>query len=90
MLPVPDLVGFVCGTCGKWHKGLPLDYAYAAPDFWSKDMETHLNCFINDDFCVVRQEHFFVRSLTKIPTLGRDEPFRGGCGVPSASRTLTA
>ena len=38
----------------------------------------HPDCFINDDFCVVRQEHFFVRSLIEIPILGRDEPFRWG------------
>jgi hypothetical protein len=75
---VPDLNGFVCGTCGEWHEGLPLDYAYDAPHYWSKKLESDPNSFLNVDFCVAQNEFFFVRSLIEIPVIGSDEPFRWG------------
>lgn len=73
-----NIDGFVCPICNRWHEGLPLDYAYDAPFYWSRQLESDNGSFLNADFCVIQNEYFFVRSLIEIPILGSDEPFRWG------------
>ncbi|MFZ0953405.1 MAG: DUF2199 domain-containing protein [Candidatus Sulfotelmatobacter sp.] len=75
---VAELEGFQCHTCGKWHQGLPLDYAYDAPYYWSESLRADGDSFLNSDFCVIKKKDFFVRGLIEIPVIGRDEPFRWG------------
>jgi hypothetical protein len=75
---VAELEGFQCGTCGKWHEGLPLDYAFNAPAYWSEKLRTDADSFLNADFCVIRQQDFFVRCLIEVPIIASDEPFRWG------------
>lgn len=75
---MPALEGFRCHTCGEWHEGLPLDYAYDAPDYWSASLLSDANSFLNSDFCVIRNETYFVRCLIEIPVVGSDEQFRWG------------
>jgi len=75
---VADLEGFRCHTCGKWHEGLPLDYAYDAPYYWSESLRADADSFLNSDFCVIKKNDFFVRGLIELPVIGQDEPFRWG------------
>ncbi|MBZ5681333.1 MAG: DUF2199 domain-containing protein [Acidobacteriia bacterium] len=75
---MPELEGFQCHTCGKWHEGLPLDYAYDAPDYWSESLRSDADSFLNADFCVIKNKDFFVRCLIEIPIIGRHEFFRWG------------
>jgi hypothetical protein len=75
---VAELEGFQCHTCGKWHQGLPLDYAYDAPYYWSESLRADGDSFLNSGFCVIKKKDFFVRGLIEIPVIGRDEPFRWG------------
>ena len=76
--PVSDIDGFVCPICNRWHEGLPLDYAYDAPSYWSGELKSDHRSFLNADFCVIKNEYFFVRSVIEIPILGSAEPFRWG------------
>ena len=75
---VSDLEGFQCRTCGKWHEGLPLDYAYDAPYYWSDSLKSDPDCFLNSDLCVIKGHDYFVRGLIEIPVIGSDQPFRWG------------
>jgi hypothetical protein len=75
---VTEVEGFRCHICGKWHEGLPLDYAYDAPHYWSEDLRSNADSFLNSDFCVIRNNDFFVRCLIEVPVIGSDEPFRWG------------
>ncbi len=76
-----NLEGFQCHTCGEWHKGLPLDYGYDAPHYWSESLKTDGDSFLNSDLCVIRKQDFFVRGLIEIPVIGSDQPFRWGVWV---------
>lgn len=73
-----ELEGFQCHTCGKWHEGLPLDYAYDAPYYWSERLGSDADSFLNSDVCVIKGKDFFVRCLIEVPIIGLDEPFRWG------------
>jgi hypothetical protein len=73
-----ELEGFRCHTCGKWHEGLPLDYAYDAPYYWSEGLRSDADSFLNSDFCVIKKKDFFIRCLIEVPVIGHDEPFRWG------------
>ena len=76
-----SLDGFQCQTCGNWHDGLPLDYCYAAPHCWSRDLNSRPDCFLNADFCFIRKEDFFVRGLIEIPIHNGEDFFRYGAWV---------
>jgi hypothetical protein len=75
---VSALEGFKCHTCGEWHEGLPLDYAYDAPDYWCESLRSDADSFLNSDLCVIKKQDFFVRGLIEIPVIGSDRPFRWG------------
>jgi hypothetical protein len=75
---VPELEGFQCHTCGKWHEGLPLDYGYDAPHYWSSILKADPDSFLNPDLCVIKKKDYFVRGLIEIPVIGSDQPFRWG------------
>lgn len=76
-----ELEGFQCHTCGKWHDGLPVDYAYDAPFYWSESLKTDWDSFLNADFCVIQKRGYFVRGLIEVPIIGVDRPFRWGVWV---------
>lgn len=73
-----NINGFQCGTCGKWHEGLPLDYGYDHPDYWSESLKGSVGCFLNSDLCVIEKRDYFVRGLIEIPILGSERSFRWG------------
>jgi hypothetical protein len=73
-----ELDGFQCQTCGKWHEGIPLDYGYHHPDYWSESLRGKADCFLNADFCVIEKRDYFVRGLIEIPIIGAERFFRWG------------
>jgi hypothetical protein len=85
---VANLEGFQCETCGNWHDGLPLDYGYAAPHYWTRDLSSRPDCFLNADFCVLRNEHFFVRGLIEIPVLPGEDFFRYGAWISLSKKNF--
>lgn len=78
MATVPELEGFQCHTCGKWHEGVPLDYAYDAPYYWSEPLRADAGSVLNSDICVIKNHDFFIRGLLEIPIIGNERPFRWG------------
>lgn len=76
---------WTCPSCGEPHQGL-FDLAARHPAQWPHGEEYEPNAalrmdgdFLSEDFCVLRGEHFFVRSLLLLPIIGADKPF--GFGV---------
>jgi hypothetical protein len=76
---------FVCPSCGETHWGL-FDIAYGKPDAWPGPEERSPNYaaltsthFLSEDFCILEDQHYFVRCVLKLRILGSDEDF--GFGV---------
>ena len=88
-----DLAGlrWKCGTCDEWHHGPCLDFAYDRPYYWSDANEKESTrsmlgsifskkskSFLNEDYCSIDDEHFFVRGILSLPIIGTAESFRWG------------
>jgi hypothetical protein len=78
-----------CGSCEEWHTGACLDFSYAAPYYWRQDYEkvnprdpefgTEIpETFLNEDYCAIENQHFFVRGLIHLPIIGSAETFCWG------------
>lgn len=84
-----DTFEFVCSYCGKTHSGAP-SFSYDQPpqansipkEEWAERIK------LNDDFCVIDQEDFFIRGLIEIPILGYDEPFLWGVWVSQSEESF--
>jgi hypothetical protein len=72
--------GFLCSTCGQWHAGLPLDWAFNSPTDWERiaEGERTKRGFLNSDFCTIDGREFFVRGVIAIPIVGSKEFFMWG------------
>jgi hypothetical protein len=89
-----DLAGlrWKCGSCEEWHTGPCLDFGHDSPHYWSKEHEkssrfaglvpkwsaNHGKTFLNEDFCAIDDENFFVRGLIRLPIVGTDQHFCWG------------
>lgn len=82
-------VRWKCDTCEDWHTGPSLDWGYSAPFYWEDDHEVSDGSspppidplpewFLNDDFCVVQGEHYFVRGVIHVPIVGTADTFCWG------------
>jgi hypothetical protein len=67
---------------------LPLDYAYDAPVYWSPEVSSSPNSYLNTDICVIRDHDFFVRGLIEIPLIGSDRAFRYGAWVSLSKKNF--
>ena len=69
--------GFDCACCGQHHDTLPMGYGTAAPDAFQSltDAERQTRAELNDDLCVLDDQHYFVCGNLEIPIIGSDEPF---------------
>lgn len=75
---------WTCPACGRAHRGL-FDLATRHPAQWPHGEDCEPNSalrldgdFLSEDFCVLRGEHFFVRSLLVLPIIGSDAEFAFG------------
>lgn len=73
------MFSFVCATCGERHDGAP-SLAFRAPEYYLDvpESERPARTFLDDDFCVVDNEHFFIRTCLEIPIHGLEETFLWG------------
>ena len=79
---------WICSTCGQSHSGVPTGYTYEAPWIWYTvaEKERSQRCFLNADYCVIDNKHFFILGCLEIPIIGAEEPFIWGVWV-SLSKT---
>lgn len=71
---------WTCGVCGSKHEGFPDSYGYDAPWYWDDGNESSKSAsnFLNEDYCVIDNEYFFVRGCIEIPIIGMDNPLLWG------------
>lgn len=81
-----------CGTCDEWHTGPCLDFGYESPHYWCKEheeanhraallpswSENRGETFLDDDYCAINNEDFFVRGLIELPIIGTAQTFCWG------------
>jgi hypothetical protein len=77
---------WTCNGCGLSHKGV-LDLAFTRPEQWRDSEEYEPNSkvgsprhVLSEDFCILDDEHFFVRSVLELPLVGASGA-RFGYGV---------
>ena len=80
---------WLCTSCGLTHHGI-FDIAYGKPAAWPGSGEPSPNSilttsthFLSEDFCVVEDQHHFVRCMLELPIQGSDSE-RFGFGVWSS------
>lgn len=81
-----------CHTCEEWHTGPILDVAYDEPIYWTPEhAKIHTRAslspgwnvqdagtFLNEDYCSIDDEYFFVRGQIRLPIIGTAEDFCWG------------
>lgn len=77
-----------CSHCDEWHYGPCLDYGYDKPFYWGKKEEEQSRqpqtdqarpkTFLNEDYCAIDDEYFFIRGVIHLPILGAAESLRWG------------
>ena len=81
-----------CGSCEEWHTGPALDFGYSEPHYWTEtyetahrwtflpsgDIENPHSTFLDEDYCAIDDENFFVRGLIHLPVIGTAETFCWG------------
>lgn len=93
-ITLDDLAGlrWKCASCEEWHIGPCLDFGHDSPDYWSQEHEkasrrakllpgwskNRRKTFLDEDFCAINDEDFFVRGLIHLPIFGVAETFRWG------------
>ncbi|MFS8101887.1 DUF2199 domain-containing protein [Lentzea alba] len=74
-------MGFTCTCCGQEHDSLPFAYLMAAPVYWSPQLAENPDNVLGDEFCVIENEHFFVRGRIVLPVRDAAEDFEWGVWV---------
>ncbi|WP_312471347.1 DUF2199 domain-containing protein [Neobacillus sp.] len=69
--------GYICRCCGEFHEELPMSYGSDAPVYfyYMPEEERENRVEMNDDLCVIDDEHFFIKGCIEIPVLDGEGPF---------------
>lgn len=67
--------GYVCRRCGERHDGLPFSYATTAPVYWRDELTGDERSVLEEEYCIIRAEHFFVRGRLIVPVRDADSDF---------------
>lgn len=73
---------YTCSCCGKVHDDLPdlsFDRPGCAADVPEEEMDARVK--LNEDLCVVDNEHYFIRGVIKIPIHGYEQDLGFGVWV---------
>ncbi len=72
--------GFICGTCGKFHAQLPMDFAVETPFPYLviPTEERRARCYLTSDVCVIDEKEFYIRGCLDIPVIDGPRPFGWG------------
>jgi hypothetical protein len=84
--------GWVCRSCGKRHDEAPLSYAIDAPVYWTGEEANRQDCVLDQEYCIIRGEHFFIRGNVDIPVVDSGDTFQWTVWVslsgPNMQRTF--
>jgi hypothetical protein len=81
-----------CGSCDEWHCGPCLDFGVSEPSYLGKDeakasrwtnliprkVKKPAKTFLDEDYCSINGESFFVRGIIELPIIGTGQNFRWG------------
>ena|SRR5215813_5074903 len=79
-----------CSSCEEWHKGPCLDFGFSSPLYWSAEDESAFenappaddaefpSTFLDEDYCAINNEYFFVRGNIELPIIGTAKTFNWG------------
>lgn len=69
-------MAYLCSCCGKEHQGLP-HVAYQLPDLIAamSGEERASRTKISEEYCIVDDEHYFVKGVLELPILDDAEPW---------------
>lgn len=75
--------GFYCGTCGKYHAELPMDFGAKKPDpyFSIPEEERYSRCYLTTDVCVIDAKEFYIRGCLELPVVDSPNTFVWGVWV---------
>jgi hypothetical protein len=82
--------GYICGTCGKYHAELPMDFAADTPNAYLAipAEERKARCFLTSDVCVIDAKEFFIRGCLEIPVTDGPRPFVWGVWVSLSEKSF--
>jgi hypothetical protein len=61
---------YICRRCGERHRGLPMSYGTDAPTYWDPSLAADESSLLEQEQCVIKDEHFFIRARLVIPVTG--------------------
>lgn len=80
-----------CTSCEEWHTGPLLDLSYDSPYYWTSEHQKESDrtklmpsskerskTFLDENYCAIDNEDFFVRGTISLPIIGTSEMFRWG------------
>ncbi|MFF2754441.1 DUF2199 domain-containing protein [Psychrobacillus sp. NPDC058041] len=78
-----SLKGYTCNCCGEYHEELPTSYGSPAPVYYYDVAPEELNdrFELDDDLCIMDNEHFFIRGCIEIPITSTAEHLIWGAWV---------
>lgn len=70
---------WICSICGERHEGVP-GFSFEAPwTYYTVPREERAaRAYLDEDYCVIDDDSFFVRGTLDIPIIGHATPFRWG------------
>jgi hypothetical protein len=60
-------LSYQCRRCGERRDGMPLSYGSDAPAYWSPALASDESSLLEQERCVIKGEHFFIRGRIVIP-----------------------
>jgi len=58
-----------CERCGERHESAPLAYGVDAPAYWDPSLSDGKSSVLDQELCVINDEHFFIRGRIVIPVI---------------------
>lgn len=65
--------GYLCRCLGERHDGLPFAYGPDAPVSWHDGLAGDESSVLEQDFCIIQAEHFFLRGRLIVPVHDADQ-----------------
>lgn len=78
-----NISGYTCSCCGEYHKKLPTSYGNPAPVYYydAEPKERENRFELDEDLCIMDNEHFFIRGCLEIPIIDTEEHLIWGVWV---------
>jgi hypothetical protein len=67
---VSSELGYLCHCCGERHESMPMAYGMDAPDYWHPSFADDQSSQLDQELCIIKAEHFFIRGRLVLPVVG--------------------